>query len=200
MSRLVKLSVLSAQLGISRRTLSDWCLRDPSIAVRRGGKGFWIKLDKLAGKPGIDLVEAHLIGEQRWIKAVELAEMAGIPRRTIGTWCRRNANFARRLGRIWYVNLSRLDITTEELESRFGSLKFPQRRGRPCLPPLQLTSAERSVILFEGGRRNRAILMLADGVSTKNVASRLRVSEATICRYRKQWLLDNPGNSGSSGE
>lgn len=129
--RLIKVVDLCERLGIPRRTVNDWIQKDPTIAVwvpakpraRRGvytGE-HWIRLDRLAGRPGIDSVDALLLGEARWMKAVDLAAMSGIPRRTLSYWCRTRAGFGKRIGRNWYVDLEQFGAQSTEVESLFLS-------------------------------------------------------------------------------
>lgn len=128
--RLIKLADLSERLGIPRRTLNDWVKDDPALAVwvprKVCARGFysgeyWIRLDRLAGRPGIDSIDALLLGEARWMKAVDLAALSGISRRTLSYWCRTRAGFGRRIGRNWYVDLEQFGAQSADVESLFLS-------------------------------------------------------------------------------
>lgn len=114
--RLIKGTELARRLGLPRRTVVDWIHRDPSLAVMKDGV-YWIKLEKLADKPGMDLVSALTLPDHRWIKAVDLALISGVSRRTVAYWCKTRPQFARRLGRLWYVDLELLGATEEQIDA-----------------------------------------------------------------------------------
>jgi hypothetical protein len=118
MARLVKASHLSKTLGISRHTVKTWCSASPGLAIKKG-RDWYIKLEKLAERPGMDMVKLlTLLGSgEPWIRAVDVAAKAGIPRRTVAHWCATRREFGLRLGRIWYVNVSYLGGTTEQVEA-----------------------------------------------------------------------------------
>lgn len=105
--KLVRAAHLAKTLGISRHTVKRWCQVDPHVAIKIG-RYWWIRLERLAARPGMDIVLAMMLPHQRWVKAVLLSEWTGIPRKTIANWCRDRQGFARRLGRIWYVDVDNL--------------------------------------------------------------------------------------------
>ena len=127
--RLIRIRDFCKQLGIPRRTVNSWVQRDRSLAkwVTYKGKSargiytgeYWLRLDQLAKKPGFDEVTAFLLPGTRWIKAVDLARLARIPRITVAVWCRKRPGFAKRLGRIWYVDARNFDLTPEQLQKLF---------------------------------------------------------------------------------
>lgn len=96
--------------------MGDICQSDSKLAFKRNGI-YYIRLEELAKRPGFDLVTALLSPHGKWIKAIELARRSGIPRRTMASWCRNRPNFAKRIGRIWYVDLELLGATEEQLDS-----------------------------------------------------------------------------------
>lgn len=104
---------LAKNLGISRFTVRDWCQKIPGLAYKR--RNVWvIRLAKLAEMPGFDAVKVHLLTQKTWVKAVLLAEKAGMSRRTLSYWCKNSPSFAIRIGRIWYVCVDSLDATSEQ--------------------------------------------------------------------------------------
>jgi hypothetical protein len=119
--RLVRMRELAAKLGIPIRTFQSWVEADPSLSVLRKGPGktgkvHWIKLDHFAGRHGIDLTDAYMLGSSKWLKAVTLAELSGISRRTIAHWCRDRPKFAKRIGRIYYIDLEQLGAGPEDIQ------------------------------------------------------------------------------------
>jgi hypothetical protein len=112
----VKAIELARTLGISRRTMSGWCRADPALAYKKEGV-YWIRLERLAQKPGLDIVSVLTGTQNRWIKAIDLARWAGIPRETVAYWCRKRPRFAKRIGRLWYVSLDELGCTSEQAEA-----------------------------------------------------------------------------------
>ncbi len=107
---------LGRALGISRHTLQDICQRDSKLAYKKDGV-YYIRITELAKRPGFDLIKALLVGSARMIKATKLAEMSGIPRRTVIGWCLTRPNFARRIGHVWYVDLDGLDASEEQIDA-----------------------------------------------------------------------------------
>lgn len=124
--RLVRMSELCAQLGVPRRTFIDWIKRDPSIATwipgGRGGGAYWVRLDKLAGRHGIGQIDAHLLPLSKWIRASELARLAGVSRWTVQAWCRKRPGFAKRIGRNYWVDLSNFGASDEQIAQVLGGL------------------------------------------------------------------------------
>ena len=112
--KLRKAVELARQLGISRRTMSHWCKKDPDLALMIDGV-YWIKLDRLVGRHGIGPIDAYLLGAGRWIKATEAAKMSGISRKTIANWCRDRPRFAKRIGRVYYIDLDDLGASDTEM-------------------------------------------------------------------------------------
>lgn len=112
--KVMKARELARQLGIPRRTMTKWCQDDPSLAFK-DGRVWMIRLDALAGRPGIDLVTAYTLPTARWIKATALAERAGISRKTVGNWCRDRPGFAKRIGADWYLDLDQLGADEEQI-------------------------------------------------------------------------------------
>ncbi len=124
--KLMKMRELADKLGIPISTFQKWVERDSSLGVfihDRFGGSWWIKLDKLAGRHGITLVDAYMLGSSRWIKAVVLAELTGISRRTMSHWCRTRPGFAKRIGRIYYVDLQELGASFDDVEGLFDRLR-----------------------------------------------------------------------------
>lgn len=112
--RLIKATKLARLLGISRRTVAKWYQTDPALVVRKG-RDYYVKLDQLALKPGFDLVAALTIESACWIKAVDFAAAANHPRKSVANWCKGRSRFAKRIGRIWYVDLAEMDLTEEQI-------------------------------------------------------------------------------------
>jgi len=113
--RTIRATELARQLGISRRTMSDICKNDPGLAFKRN-RAYYIRLTELAKRPGFDIIDALLAPHGSWIKAVKLAKMAGIPRKTMSTWCRTRPNFAKRIWRIWYVDLEQIGANEDQIK------------------------------------------------------------------------------------
>jgi len=129
--RMMRMGELAAKLGIPRRTFQDWIDRDPDLGIfidDRYGGTWWIKLDKLAGRQGIDLTAAYMLGSSRWIKAVTLAELAGISRHTMRNWCRNRPGFAKRIGRIFYVDLEEFGASFDDVENLYLATRANSRR------------------------------------------------------------------------
>lgn len=123
---------LCKRLGIPRTTFNDWIKRDPKLAVKKPGRPrgvWWVKLDRLAGRHGIDLIEALMLGESgRWIKAVDIAKTIGWSRKRIQLWCRNNPKFAKRLGKIYYIDLETWGVSQEDIikiQCRLGTQENP---------------------------------------------------------------------------
>lgn len=112
--RLEPAAEFARKIGINRNTMKSWYRLHPDLFVCRSGK-YFIKLEALAGLPGIDLVEALLLSQARWIRAVDLAAALGLSRRTVAAWCKRQPRFAQRIGRIWYVNPEQFGGSEEEV-------------------------------------------------------------------------------------
>lgn len=119
--KLMRMGDLCRQLNISRRTFNGWVEADPTLGIFIKGV-WWIKLDQLAQRHGISLTETFMLGSSRWVKAVDLARIAGINRRTVAHWCLTRPNFGRRIGRIWYIDLAQWATTPEELEEILSRL------------------------------------------------------------------------------
>lgn len=113
--RTIKATALAAQLGISRRTMSGICKNDPNLAFMRK-RAYFIRLTELAKRPGFDIIDALLAPHGSWIKAVKLAKLAGIPRKTMSTWCRTRPNFAKRIWRTWYVDLEQMGANEDQIK------------------------------------------------------------------------------------
>lgn len=124
---------LARKLGIPRETFQKWIEKDPSLAVLRdGGKGgptWWFKLDKLAEKAGLDLVDAYMLVQARWVKAVDLALLTGTSRRTIAYWCKTRQRFGIRLGRNWYVDVDQLGWPDDQVEQIIEKAKQLGNQG-----------------------------------------------------------------------
>lgn len=117
MRRLIKASDLSKNTGISRHTIKCWCKRDPELAVKKKGH-WWLRLDRLAEKSGLDPARLFVLTQRRWIKATDFTRgKYRLPRRTVAYWCLKRPNFAIRLGRVWYVCLDEIASTYEESEA-----------------------------------------------------------------------------------
>lgn len=125
--RLMRLRELSESLGIPVATIQKWVERDPALSILKhggpGGRSHWIKLDRLANKHGMTLIDAYMLGSTRWIKAVVLAEQAGISRKTMANWCRDRPGFAKRLGRIYYIDLEAFGADPEAVKQFIGKLR-----------------------------------------------------------------------------
>lgn len=117
---------LARELGIPRRTVTDWCIRDPTLGVYikggAGGGSWWIKVEKLIGRHGIGPVDAYMLGSSHWMKAVDLAKLAGWKRRRVAKWCRDRPSFAKRIGRIYYIDLEALGMDTDTAITLLGNL------------------------------------------------------------------------------
>ncbi len=117
------------RLGIPLRTVKRWIAEDPELSELRprpgdiGGLERWIRLDALANRPGFDLMEAYLLGIHRWIKAATLARLAGISRHTMRDWCNNRPGFAKRIGRIFYVDLQDFGADFDDVEDLFSRLR-----------------------------------------------------------------------------
>jgi hypothetical protein len=131
------MSELCDRLGIPRRTFNQWVQNDPKLAVfvpnhegrANGGGSYWVRLDRLAEKYGIDRVIAYTLPSANWVKAVDIAKTSGIPRRSIARWCRDRPGFAVRIGRCWYVDLERLGADSEQLSTLASRANPPTRVG-----------------------------------------------------------------------
>ncbi len=124
--RLMKMGELAAKLGIPRRTFQGWIEREPGLGVfinDRNGGSWWVKLDKLAGRQGITLTDALMLGSRRWVAAVDLAILAGISKRTMSHWCRTRPGFAKRIGQVYYVDLEELGASFDDVEELFQQLR-----------------------------------------------------------------------------
>ncbi len=121
--RTIKATDLARQLGISVRSMCYICKNDPTLAFKRN-RTYFIRLSELAKRPGFDLVDALLVPHGVWIKAIALAKMAGISRRTMSSWCKTRPHFAKRISNIWYVDLKQLGATDEQIEMiKSGKIK-----------------------------------------------------------------------------
>lgn len=120
---------MARQLGIPRYTMRDICQRDSNLAFKRNGI-YYIRLAELAKRPGFDLVGALLAPHSKWIKAVVLARISGIPERTMRSWCATRPNFAKRLGSMWYVDLALLGANDDQIATLLGEIgKQKIRKG-----------------------------------------------------------------------
>ena len=120
--KLIKMRVLAARLGIPVRTFQDWIKLDPSLGVfikDRHNGSWWIKVEKLAGRHGIGLIDSYMLGEHRWIKAVDAAKIMGVSRHTMRNWCNTRPGFAKRIGRVFYIDLHDLGADPESVEKFF---------------------------------------------------------------------------------
>ncbi len=108
---------LSKILKIPRRTICSWCKADPALAYKDRDGVYHIRIAVLAKRPGFDLIAALTLESSRWIKAVDLATLAGAPRRTISYWCANRPRFARRIGKVWYIDLEAVGATEEQVEA-----------------------------------------------------------------------------------
>lgn len=124
--RLVLMADLCKQLGIPRRTFQDWVKKDPSLAVLlpgpRGSMAYYIRIDRLAGRHGIGPIDAYLLPRARWIRATELAQLAGKSRWTVQDWCRKRPGLGKRIGRNYWVDLDQLGASEEEIQALLGGL------------------------------------------------------------------------------
>lgn len=125
--KLVRMRELSRKLGIPRETFQRWIELDPSLAVWReggiGGGSWWFKLDKLAEKAGLSLVDAYMLVEARWVKAVDLAAFTGTSRRTLAWWCKNRPRFGIRLGRNWYVDIDQMGWPEDQIDKVLEALR-----------------------------------------------------------------------------
>lgn len=96
--------------------MKSWYRTKPWLFTKKSGT-YYIKLDLLAKCPGIDLIDAFCLPGRRWFKAVDLAAAAGISRKTVGNWCRDRPRFAKRIGRIWYVDMESLGATEDQIDA-----------------------------------------------------------------------------------
>ncbi len=95
--------------------MSGLCRKDPELAYKKNGI-YYIRLTVLSTRPGFDLISALMITTQTWVKAVDAAQLSGLPRRTLASWCLTRPRFANRIGRVWYVNVEALGADEDELE------------------------------------------------------------------------------------
>ena len=114
--RVVKATDFVRQHGISRYTIRDICRRDTKLAFKKKDGHYYVRLSELAKRPGFDLVGAILASHSNWIKAIDLARHAGIPRRTVANWCLSRPNFAKRIGRVYYVDLEALGASEDQIQ------------------------------------------------------------------------------------
>lgn len=114
--KLIKAATLARNLGIPRRTVSDWCRRDRKLA-KKIKNDYYIYIDRLAECHGLDPIKARLILNRRLIKARTMAELAHMPRRTLARWCRDRSDLAIRIGRVYYLDLEGLGCTEAQAEA-----------------------------------------------------------------------------------
>lgn len=123
--KLVRASELARNLGIPDRTMRQWCLTDPKLAIfisgGIGGGSWWVKLERLAERSNISILDAYTLSTQRWKKATELAKLSGISRKTIANWCRNRPGFAKRIGRVYYVDLEQMGANRDEIDALDGN-------------------------------------------------------------------------------
>ncbi len=112
----IRATILAKQLGISRFTMACICRRDTKLAFKRNGI-YYIRITELAKLPGFNLIDALLVPHGNWVKAIDLARLSGISRRTMTSWCKTRHNFAKRIARVWYVDLDQLDATESQIET-----------------------------------------------------------------------------------
>ena len=120
--KLVKMRELARRLGIHIQTFQKWVQKDPDLAVWRNdryGGSWWIKVEKFVGRQGIGLIDAYTLGDRRWIKAVDAAKIMGVSRHTMRNWCNNRPGFAKRLGRVFYIDLEDLGAAPDEVEKFF---------------------------------------------------------------------------------
>lgn len=110
--QLIKATLLAEKLRISRRTVAGWCAADPKLAIRKG-RSYYIKVEQLARRPGLDLVSVLTLGNSDWVRAVHLAKVSRISRKTICNWIQKKPRFAKRIGRIWYIDLAEWELGDE---------------------------------------------------------------------------------------
>lgn len=127
---------LAKELGIPIATFQKWVEKDPTLGVYvddRSGGSWWIKLDKFATRHGMTLQDAYLLGSRRWVRAVDLAAVSGIPRRSLARRCRDRPGFGKRLGRVYYIDLEEFGASEEQLEKLQQRLHqmFPHRYPGP---------------------------------------------------------------------
>lgn len=103
-------------LGIAQRTVSDWCAADPILAFKDSKGDYWVRIEEISKKPGFDLISALTLTTARWVKAVDLARVAGHSRRTMCYWCAHRPRFAKRIGRNWYVDLEAIGVPDDLIE------------------------------------------------------------------------------------
>lgn len=119
---------LARRLGVPIRTFNKWAQDDPELTVLLRGKRTkltrWVKLERLAGRHGITLVDAYMLGSSRWIKATTLATLAGIPRRTMAYWCRTRPGFARRIAHMYYIDLEQFGASIDDVEALHKKLNL----------------------------------------------------------------------------
>lgn len=111
----IKASKLAKALGISRYTVRTWCQQQPNLARKRG-RDWYISIKELARRDGLDPVKVLTLTQEKWVKAVALAEKAEISRRTIAHWCKTRPDFALRIGRIWYIHPGELGATPDQID------------------------------------------------------------------------------------
>ncbi len=112
--RLIKATQLARMLGISTRSVAKWCKEDPNLAFLKG-RQYYIKLDELARRPGFDLVAALTLENACWVRAVDYAAAAGRPRRNVAHLCKTKPRFAKRIGRIWYIDLVEEGLSADQI-------------------------------------------------------------------------------------
>ncbi len=113
--RTIRAIDLSKMLGLSRRTVSGWCANDPKLAYKKNGV-YVIRLSELAKRPGFDIISALTLETAKWIKAVDLAAISNQSRRTISYWAKNRPRFAKRVGRVWYIDLETLGASDDHVE------------------------------------------------------------------------------------
>lgn len=109
----VKAADLARTLGLPRRTVSDWCRSRPGFA-KKVGHDYYISIRALAKREGLDEVKVRTLLNGRLIKAVQLAELGNVPRRTVSRWCKERPNLALRIGRLWYLAVDSLGCDDEQ--------------------------------------------------------------------------------------
>lgn len=74
-------------------------------------------------KTGLPLHVVYNLHTRWLIKAVELARVSGISRKTVCNWCENNRGFGIRLGRVWYVDLEAAGWSWERARDLFRKLR-----------------------------------------------------------------------------
>jgi hypothetical protein len=106
---------LARTLGVPTRTVRRWCATHPGFAVRRNGQ-YFIKIATLRRVQGVDPLLILTAESHNWVKAVDLARVAGVSRQTMARWCKTRPWFAHRVGRNWYVSMEMLGVHPDNVD------------------------------------------------------------------------------------